>query len=609
MMRKDSLVLLCAFILALFVLQALFLDTIVRNAVQTGLTKISGNKVEIGNTSISFFPLALTISELAIIDNNKPTHNILQLQKLHASIELSKLLTRQLIINNIAIEGVSTNKLRNNTAKLEHSVQHATQSTVTPQHQPDISQAPQATTAAVDSKAPSSKTQSATATMDSTDLSIDKQVNLWQQQLKADQAALQLATASNKQDITAFKIEVTKYSTAIEQADVQDIDTLTKQYDILINKGKHIVKNINKQTQQISSIVAKQKQAMQMLKKAGAADKQKLYNSLDFEKIKTGKLSNTLLKGPLEEKLNRYLSMIALATQTIAKLKDPEEEKPSVFKGVTVPFPTTGVLPAFLIKAIGFSSLDRSVTGTIKNISSNEAVLQQPVTILLKDEHSILSSTISTLAKQLTQKWQYKADPLEIKNITLLQYDNQSLIMESAFQTIHATVNLTGKEMVGHISLLTNNIKTNTLADNSATSLLTITQQVLQESEQINTDIKLSGTIVAPHIKISSDIDKRISRAITDVFNQHITKMKQQIDKEIDDKISQYKQDLSQLVDIDALTLQTKRQQQQANSLNKKAKDEKDKATQAINNQANKLLKQEQQKLEEQADKLLKSLF
>jgi uncharacterized protein (TIGR03545 family) len=83
-----------------------FFDFWIKLAAQKGLEAATGAEVNISRVEHSFSPFGISLLDVQLTDPDKPTTNQLEAAKIQADIELSPLLLRKVIIDNLVISGI-----------------------------------------------------------------------------------------------------------------------------------------------------------------------------------------------------------------------------------------------------------------------------------------------------------------------------------------------------------------------------------------------------------------------------------------------------------------------------------------------------------------------
>tara|TARA_R110002167_G_scaffold203006_2_gene406933 strand:- start:2687 stop:4444 length:1758 start_codon:yes stop_codon:yes gene_type:complete len=84
----------------------LFFDFWIKLAAQKGLEVATGAEVNISAAEHTFSPFGISLIDVQLTDPNKPATNQIQAAKISADIELSPLLLRKVIIDNLIVSGV-----------------------------------------------------------------------------------------------------------------------------------------------------------------------------------------------------------------------------------------------------------------------------------------------------------------------------------------------------------------------------------------------------------------------------------------------------------------------------------------------------------------------
>ena len=96
----------------------LVMDVIVERVIEAKGTEVVGARVELEQVDISFFPLGAQLSGLQVTDPDRPMRNALDVGTIDLHIEATPLLSRKLIINDLAVTNLRFLTPRNTSGAL-----------------------------------------------------------------------------------------------------------------------------------------------------------------------------------------------------------------------------------------------------------------------------------------------------------------------------------------------------------------------------------------------------------------------------------------------------------------------------------------------------------
>ncbi len=102
-LRKSGIVLLLIIVVLVVGFEMLFLNDITHSAMVGGLESSVGAEVNLKTVSLSLTGGRLELDGLQITDPKNPTHNIINVNKLHADVNIADLLTKRIVIEELVI--------------------------------------------------------------------------------------------------------------------------------------------------------------------------------------------------------------------------------------------------------------------------------------------------------------------------------------------------------------------------------------------------------------------------------------------------------------------------------------------------------------------------
>ena len=95
------------FIVSLCAVVLLFKDSLVKSALIHVLQNAAGAKTEIGFVHVGILDSVLTVKNLRVADKNNPMKNIFEAQKIEADFNLTQLLKRRFVCENLEVSGMA----------------------------------------------------------------------------------------------------------------------------------------------------------------------------------------------------------------------------------------------------------------------------------------------------------------------------------------------------------------------------------------------------------------------------------------------------------------------------------------------------------------------
>ncbi|MDA1354404.1 MAG: hypothetical protein O3A01_08095, partial [bacterium] len=96
----------------LCILPFFFLGTCIRYGIIHGGQRILHAKIDVQDVDVHYMPFSLSIKGVAVTNPQKPMTNLFEFKEARVSLPLLPLLKRQLVVNEIVLDGVSVQTLR-----------------------------------------------------------------------------------------------------------------------------------------------------------------------------------------------------------------------------------------------------------------------------------------------------------------------------------------------------------------------------------------------------------------------------------------------------------------------------------------------------------------
>lgn len=114
-----------AFVAALVLVVLIFKDPLAKRALTAGLQKITGAKVDIASVHVGLLDSSVTVRALAAADKNSPMKNVFEAQKIQLDFNLTQLLKKRFVCQNLEVSGMAFGTERKTSGELPAAVKKA----------------------------------------------------------------------------------------------------------------------------------------------------------------------------------------------------------------------------------------------------------------------------------------------------------------------------------------------------------------------------------------------------------------------------------------------------------------------------------------------------
>ena len=103
----------------------IFKDPLAKRALKAGLQKITGAKVDIASVHVGILDSSVTVRVLAAADKNSPMKNVFEAQKIQLDFNLTQLLKKRFVCQNLEVSGMAFGTERKTSGELPAAVKKA----------------------------------------------------------------------------------------------------------------------------------------------------------------------------------------------------------------------------------------------------------------------------------------------------------------------------------------------------------------------------------------------------------------------------------------------------------------------------------------------------
>lgn len=560
-MIRWSFVLATAVIVALIVVfNIFFLDKILKNVIISSAQMVTGAKVEIDYLKTNIKNCSININGLRCADRNDHFKNLIDIQKMRFDVRFSPLLRKKVVIDEMSVEGIKLNTDRKTSGQLppkqekKYKKQEKKDGKLT-----KLFNSAKEKSVNEFNNLPSveafNKIQDQIKNFDVNKLVEDSGLS------SVKQAEALSTELQNKYKNYQEQIKNNNYQEKIDKAQslVNDIsktnfssfnlsalsDTAKKVNELktIKNEINTMLSDLNNVKKDVSSSIDVSKQ----LKDSIAADVNNISQKISLPNLSTKNISQMIFGKKWVEKVEKAMYYISLVKKYMPeKSADEKEVKPVKQRdlGRDVIFKQK-LYPSLLIYKISTSGNtskskeDAGIdfSGLIKNVSSSPSMVTEPITMNINGSNQRQSLIAGGTFDH--RKYNYE-DTVTLSlnglqgSILNIEPNDYLPLVDTANVNFVGMFSLSNKGFLCNADVYFNNIKEKSLASVSGNLkyLAEVTNTIKSFKVNLTAETKDEENM---NIKISSDIDKKLSEAITKMFSAKVNEAKAKIQSKVNE--------------------------------------------------------------------------
>lgn len=506
-----------------------FADGIAKLVLKQTMETSFGAQTDIESVKVSWSPFGVTVNSLEQTDASEPSQNLFQLEKFSAQVDLWQMLLGKYIMERVDIEQIAMSTPRAEPGKVYKSLVEQAQLDKLPEKSAELGLSVPTT-------------EQLLATLD---LETEKKgralEQIWQQEKpKLEQAFKQLP---NKETVAELKKQWQKLSsTEIKSLeDIAQLEKQLKQIKVSVDKEKAALKQAKEQYQQSK---AKLDVAYDELQQAAKNDWNKVEQQVPFNDPNAVAIAKMLFGSEVASYLESAQGLWQKAQPYIEqhqqkKAQEQEKQEQKWNSSKDIEFVSRDKLPSWLVKQLNVSAViaDKvyQVSGSDINIESY--VLGKPSTyqVTLADEFKLDGHYFVDETLQIDTSGNWNANGLTLDSKSLAKSEDLTLSLASALLSGAGSYQYNN----GFISSNQFGFSKTDFAGNATTKLAKLTLDTLQDVNNFNLDIEVSGQLKDPNINIKSDLDRQLGSGLKSALSTEWTKVKDKTQRKLQSQLQQ----------------------------------------------------------------------
>ena len=520
---------------------------------------VFGARTELGGFSLNFLTGRLRITRLSVANKNAPLTNLFETGRFSLGLNPEQLLYKRVVIEQLTIDGILLGTPRRTSGALPQKKRKAAA-----EKKPlnlakmaqDLQLDPAALSKAFQVAPPRAKAAAAQMLQEN------------EQRLAAAQK--QLAAFDLNQELATLNLA------ELSSIQISGPEDLAKLKNLAAEKQKGLAKiAADFEARQNLGVKALQEaqQNLTYLDEVRRQDMDRLLGALDFGNYDLSAIGQALLGPKINGWLDSGMNYWALLQKYIPppKQKTPPKAR---FKGETIIFPGRKTLPRFWIGRAGLSGTSGQCTvneltysGYLHDAASEQQLIGRP-TIL--DIQGVFTKRPQSLLR-IKAILDHRDRAQDSLNFTLSGYDlngaqfwdDESLPLKiiGGQGRLDVAIKIAEERLSGQISFRGQNLRYAPLA---ATGLARLAAEAIQAAPELRLDIGLGGTVSAPELQLTTNLDALIKTRLEKELGDQLEKARAQLTAEYDRVVGDARAQAGAALDTQQKALQELLSQQQA---------------------------------------------
>ncbi|UCH22093.1 MAG: TIGR03545 family protein [Deltaproteobacteria bacterium] len=532
-----------AFLIVIIILGGfwlLFVDSIVKGSIEKYGTRAVGATVNVAKADLSLLPAGLTLDGLQITNPDKPMTNAVEISRINMAIDSVQLLRRKIIINDMSMEGVRFDTARKKSGAVKKSAG------------PARSQKGASKSISKPFSLPSFEIPSVSDILQKEELNSLTLIASFQNDLQTEKKKWRqlLKELPDKEKFEGYKSRIEKIKSSkkgklggfLESAG--EAASIQKEIKKDIEKIKTAVDDVEKQLLTF-------KNRFNQISKSPLEDIQRLKNKYSISPKGLANMSRLLFSEKISNWLDKamawYDRLQPMLQRSHEGKKGPEKIKPLRGKGVNVRFKEYRPLPDFLIHNVKTNLVLTAgdVTGIIKNITPDQDILGLPLIFAFSGENMQKIGSLRldgksdyVIPSRAKNSINLSVKKLTISNLVLSEDTKFPVSLKKAVADVDMQAALSGNNINSNINAAFNGVKLFSDPADSQAFMAKAMSSALSGINQFKATLNIEGTTENYDVKINSDIDRVLKRAVGNIARKESAQFEQKLKTAIFAKVN-----------------------------------------------------------------------
>jgi uncharacterized protein (TIGR03545 family) len=487
-------------------------DGLVRRAVEKTGTALVGAEVDVRSADLTFFPLGITLSSIAVTDPSAPSSNSIELERVAFSLDALNLLRRKVIINEMAVTGIRFNTPR---AKPGFVVKHPERPSA-PRQQPFLTLPAANLPSAKEFLA---KEQLASLTLiDEAAAEVRQKREAWQKRM---------GDLPDKSAMEAYRGRIEKLRAASRSLRFADAQNFLSEANRLSTDIKKELEDVKQVRSAFFSDYAATRRIVDEAARAPQDDLRKLRDKYGFSSAGLQNMSRLLFGSMFTSGIDRgflwYGRLKPLFASSGEKKGNAIVAKPLRARGVDVRFREDHPLPNLLVSLVKASLQPSSGTfsGEIRNITPEQNVLGSPMTFffagsgLEKIGAVKVSGTLDHVRPAApTDTVSLSVSGYRVSGLPLSGSSDLPITLQDGLINVSVSGQYDGKQISARIDASAYSVRFQAGSPGSPGGFAGAVRSALEQIHSFSLTADITGTPEHYEVKMTSDLDRILKDAV-----------------------------------------------------------------------------------------------
>ncbi len=514
--RWQGLVVFAVLFILIWGFLSFYLDGLIKKGLEEEGSKMLQTQIEVASVGTSLPTQSAGLKNLAVANADNLMENMVEISSVDFSVDAMRAISKKIVIDEMSVEGIRLNQKRESPAKAYRP--------------PGTGEEGGASGKEGDGKDPFSfgkilSPMSPEEILKSENLETLQAVEKAKQELEAMKTKwenkLENELSTKALDDTKKKIEALQSKTK-GSADIAGIATAVQDLKDIQATIQGNLDNVNNFKKEMQADTERAKQLLTELKDMPQKDFERLKKKYSLD-LKGGSNILASVLGPeIKKKIDmfwKYYEMVSPYLNKGSDGKPPEEETEYVRgKGVFVTFKEQAPFPDFLIRhaKLSLDLLDTKIAGELNDFSDNQRVYGKPAVMNFSSDQDEKFDSFQLTAKlDRTQSIANDSIDLNVKSLKLDGLEaGEGAGIEKGFANIQSAFKIENeKNMSGVIQADLGGLALK-LPEQEGNEILKVVADALASTDKFYMKIAIDGSRENYDVKIDSDLDRIISKAI-----------------------------------------------------------------------------------------------
>jgi len=520
----------------------LLADRIVKNALQSAGTRVVGAQVDIRKADLSLFPAGLTLIGLQVTNPQQPMQNAVEAERIAMSLDAPALLQRKILIEELTLEGVRLNTPRKRSGAVK-----------TASSRRDDAAGKKAAPSASESDLPGELLSGAFIVPDVGEIlkneklqtlvlaeslrsEIEAEKRRWEQRLDE---------LPDKEKLASYRSRIDRLKNA-RKGGLGSLLGAPAELVAVQNDLKRDIDRIEASLGEFEKQSKSFENQLNQLTKAPEADLQRLTSKYSLSPGGLSNIGGLFLKHRLRVWIERaiawYQRLQPLVSRPAAAANGPRAVVPLRGTGVNIRFAETTPQPDLLIRRVraGIDLKQMKLTGDVETITSDPPLVGRPLRFdfVGKDAAAAGSIRLNGLLDSTDPQRKLGKAHLQMQNVaigpkSLSDRPEMTARLQSAVVDLDLRTALDEERIHLKLEAGLDAVRLSAESSRGDSGLARALSEALAGVRRINASASVDGTLLQQQIQLTTDLDRVLKDAVTDLARRQATELTQSLRKGI----------------------------------------------------------------------------